>query len=378
VQPLYQVADILRRNHHSLEQIVPNRWKRRTLYALAACRTAALGGHIDQCTHDSCNQLHISYNSCRNRHCPKCQGHKREEWIQARENELINTPYYHMVFTLPNELHSLVLKNQKRMYRILFQTAWTVVRDFAVNPKFMGGKTGMICILHTWGQNLSYHPHLHCVVPGGGINRKGKWKTAKGKDKYLFPVKSISKVFRARFMLQIRKYVDLDQKISKQLFQKKWVVYCKRPFYGPKQVIEYLGRYTHKVAISNHRITSIEDGQVSFMAKDYRHGGKKHLICLSDREFIRRFTLHILPKGFVRIRHYGILSSCLKQNILPELQQQLGEILLPKQEKIQHRICPTCKKGELITIRYFDNRGPPKNCNPLEKSIIQSICNIKS
>ncbi|PKQ60198.1 IS91 family transposase, partial [Labilibaculum filiforme] len=199
-----------------------------------------------------------------------------------------------------------------------------------------------------------------------------------GKDKYLFPVKAMSKVFRARFTRQIRLHFNLTPEIYKQLFQKKWVVYCKRPFFGPKQVVEYLGRYTHKVAISNHRLIDIAEGKVTFMAKDYRQGGKKHPVSLSDGEFIRRFSLHILPKGFTRIRHYGILSSSLKQEILPILHEQLGSITICLEQKSKHRICPTCKKGELITIRYFDNRGPPKNIKALDTSIIQAIVKIKS
>jgi hypothetical protein len=284
-----------------------------------------------------------------------------------------------MVFTLPSELNKLTFTNQKQVYSILFKTAWSVLIDFAANPKFIGGKTGMISILHTWGQNLSFHPHLHCIVPGGGINPNKKWKAAKGKDKYLFPVKAISKVFRARFTEQIRLHFNLDQKLYKDLFQKSWVVYCKRPFFGPKQVIEYLGRYTHKVAISNHRLVDTKNGQVTFMAKDYRHGGRKQPVSLSDSEFIRRFSLHILPKGFTRIRHYGILSSSIKADILPILHQQLGSIYIcTKQEQSKHRICPTCQKGELITIRYFDNRGPPKNIEYHNGSIIQAIRKIKS
>ena len=374
----YEVADILRRNHHQLEYMVSNRWKLRTLYAIEICRTAALGGHIDLCLNSDCNQIHISYNSCRNRHCPKCQGHKRQQWILARESQLINTSYYHMVFTLPSQLHRLTFANQKIVYSLLFKTAWSVVRDFAANPKFIGGKTGMISMLHTWGQNLSFHPHLHCIVPGGGINPNKKWKAAKGKDKYLFPVKAISKVFRARFIEQIRLHCNPQPEIYKRLFKKNWVVYCKRPFFGPKQVIEYVGRYTHKVAISNHRLIDTSDGKVTFMAKDYRHGGKKQPVSLRDAEFIRRFCFHILPKGFTRIRHYGILSSSLKSSILPILQEQLGLINICIKEASKHRICPSCQKGELITIRYFDNRGPPKNIKPLDRSIIQAIVKMKS
>jgi hypothetical protein len=378
MQPNHEVADIIRRNHDQLKWLIANRWKRRTLYAIEHCRTAALGGHIDLCLNTACHQTHISYNSCRNRHCPKCQGHKREQWIRDREKELIKVPYYHVVFTLPGELNELLLKNQKLLYGLLFKTAWSVVRDFAANPKFIGAKTGMISILHTWGQNISFHPHLHCIVPGGGINAQQKWKASRTKGKYLFPVKAMSQVFRARFVEQIRDHLSVDDDIFKSIFQKKWVIYCKRPFFGPQQVIEYLGRYTHKVAISNHRIIDLQNNQVKFWAKDYRHGGKKHPVILSDGEFIRRFAMHILPKSFIRIRHYGILSSALKQVVLPLLQDQLGTVKLKERTPLKHRVCPICKKGELIIIRYFDSRGPPKRVNPLSESVMQAIVKIKS
>lgn len=355
----YEVAAVIQRNRHHLHHIVPNSWKLRTLGAIADCRTEALGYHIDECTNVECKQIHISYNSCRNRHCPKCQGHKREEWMQKRESELLNVPYYHVVFTLPEELNRLCLFQPGLMYDALFKTAWSVVNDFAANHKFMGARTGMIAILHTWGQNLSLHPHLHCIVPGGGVSVSGKWKPAGGRDKYLFPVKAMSKVFRARFSAFLRKQFSLDDILFGTLFGKNWVVYCKRPFYGPTQVIEYLGRYTHKIAISNHRILNLADGTVSFSAKDYRQGGKKHIIHLSDREFIRRFALHILPRGFTRIRHYGILGSSVKKLIIPRLQQQTGLPELPVRNHINHRICPVCKKGKLVTLAIIKPRGPP-------------------
>jgi len=359
MQPPYEVADILNRNIDQLDSITRNRWKLRTLRAIAACRTSDLGYHIDQCSNPDCHQMHISYNSCRNRHCPKCQGHKREEWIRKRETELLNIPYYHTVFTLPEELNRLCLMYPKLMYDALFKVAWSVIKDFAANEKFLGAKTGMISILHTWGQNLCLHPHLHCIVPGGGLSGAGKWKQAKGRDKYLFPVKAMSKVFRARFVELLRTQVVVDEAVFKSLFAKKWVVYCKRPFYGPQQVIEYLGRYTHKIAISNHRIRSIEDATVSFSAKDYRQAGKKRTVKLSDQEFIRRFSLHILPRGFTRIRHYGILSSASKNILLPVICKQIGSVALTVKEKVIHKVCPSCRKGELVTIAIFKPRGPP-------------------
>jgi hypothetical protein len=256
-------------------------------------------------------------------------------------------------------LNKLCLFRPKTIYKLLFKSAWQVISGFAANPKFLGAKTGMVAILHTWGQNLSLHPHLHCIVPGGGITPSGKWKTAKGKNKYLFPVKTMSKVFRAKFVKDLRQQVKLDNDFYKQLFTRNWVVYCKQPFYGPSQVVEYLGRYTHKIAISNHRIKNIENNSVTFLVKDYRHGGKTHPVTLTDHEFIRRFAMHILPKGFTRIRHYGILSSVLKQNVIPELQKQLGKPKLPEKLPLANRPCPECKKGQLVTVFTFNGRGPP-------------------
>jgi len=359
MRPRYEVAGIIRRNTGRIKELTANSWQSRTLYALAVCRTHQLGGHIDQCTNPECNHVHISYNSCRNRHCPKCQGNKREEWIHARESELLNVPYYHVVFTLPGELNRVCLCAPGVIYNLLFQTAWSVIKAFAANPKFLGAETGMVAILHTWGQNLSLHPHLHCIVPGGGVSPQMKWKQARGKGKYLFPVKAMAKVFRARFVEELRKKLLLPDDLYKALFSQNWVVYCKRPFFGPSQVVEYLGRYTHKIAISNHRLQNTENGSVTFSAKDYRNGGKTHPVTLTDQEFIRRFSMHILPKGFTRIRHFGILSSALKKSTIPELQQQLGKPQLPEKLKLVHRPCPVCKTGQLVTLVTFTARGPP-------------------
>ncbi|MBU2650059.1 MAG: IS91 family transposase, partial [Bacteroidetes bacterium] len=355
-----EVADILQQQITNLSKLTANTWQIRTLQAIADCRTHALGGHIDKCDNPKCNHIHISYNSCRNRHCPKCQGNKREEWISKREGDLLNVPYYHVVFTLPDHLNKVCLYEPGKIYGLMFKTAWSVIRSFAFNPKFLGAKTGMIAILHTWGQNLTLHPHLHCIVPGGGITAGGKWKAVKGKDKYLFPVKALSKVFRARFVEYLRKEMDLPGDLYKELFSKQWVVYCKRPFWGPQQVVEYLGRYTHKIAISNHRIRDIQCDKVIFMAKDYRHGGKTHPVTLSQQEFIRRFAMHILPRAFVRIRHYGILSSVIKNSVIPRLQQELGEPVLPARPIFLHRQCPCCRKGRLITLYMFKGRAPPR------------------
>jgi len=360
MRPRYEVSDILQRNRSRIKELVGNRWQLRTLTALRVCRTYALGLHIDRCSNEQCREIRISYNSCRNRHCPKCQGEKREKWIHAREEELLNTSYYHVVFTLPSELNTVCLYAPGDIYGLLFKTAWSVIKDFGRNPKFLGAKTGMISILHTWGQNLSLHPHLHCIVPGGGITPSGKWKHAKGKDKYLFPVRSMSKVFRARFVEGLRKLLTLEEPLYQELFKRNWVVYAKRPFYGPAQVIEYLGRYSHKIAISNHRIKSIDNDTVTFTAKDYRHGGKKHTVTLTDAEFIRRFSQHILPQRFMRIRHYGIFSSALKNKIIPMLQEALGKPELPQRQYKNPRLCPVCKTGELETLLVNKcGRSPP-------------------
>ena len=344
----YEVAQVLERNREHLAGLCANSWPLRTLHALRKCRTAALGGHIDRCDNPDCHRLHLSYNSCRNRHCPKCQGHKREQWIRAREAELLNVPYFHVVFTLPSELNRICLYDPKTIYNLLFATAWQVIKGFSSNPNFLGADPGMVAILHTWGQNLSLHPHLHCIVPGGGISRSGKWKPARNKGKYLFPVKAMSNVFRARFVAGLRKSLkkELPCGFCESLFRNEWVVYCKRPFLGPAQVVEYLGRYTHKIAIGNHRIKNLDGQGITFSVKDYRHAGKKSLMLLSE--------------GFVRIRHYGILSSSKKKELLPILQKVLGGQVPNGRPPLKHRRCPYCQIGIMATVAVFDSRGPPK------------------
>jgi hypothetical protein len=384
MRPAHTVADILEIEQQKLTKLSLTSWHFRALQAIRRCRTPAMGGHIDKC--DCCQKLHISYNSCRNRHCPTCQGHKREQWIRARENELLNVPYFHLVFTLPSEFNTFALSHGKIIYSSLFKAAWQTLQQFGANPKHLGGKSdsyrmGMIAVLHTWGQNLSLHPHLHCIVPGGGLSKLGKWKSAKNKGKYLFNVKAMSPVFRAKYVALLRKSeLNIPQETYNQVFKKRWVVFAKRPFARPEHVIEYLGRYTHKIAISNHRIIKIDHQNrlVTFAAKDYRKGGKKSTVTLSTQEFIRRFALHILPKGFTRIRHYGILSSSWKKEKLPQLQALLATKklanVLPK-EPLLHRPCPSCKKGTLRTVLLFDARGPPHNWQQLVEDKKQIIKN---
>ena len=365
----YKVADVLNLEQAHLHMLCANSWQLRTLHAIRKCRTKALGGHIDQC--NKCNKKHLFYHSCRNRHCPTCQGHKVNEWVQAREKELLPVPYFHLVFTLPEQLNTVAMHHPKKLYKVLFKTAWKTLSQFGDNPDHLGASMGMIGVLHTWGQNLSLHPHLHCIVPGGGVTKNSTWKKTNSQGRFLFNVKSMSTVFRAKFVAELRKEIpDLPQSLFNALFKKKWVVFAKRPFKNTQSVIEYLGRYTHKIAISNYRIQHIgyEKHMVTFSLKDYRKGGKKTTQTLSTKEFIRRFVLHVLPKGFTRIRHYGILSSAWKKKKLPTLQKMLGAKTLllktieitsiKKKETMLHK-CPSCKEGTLKTILIFDKRGPP-------------------
>lgn len=372
-QPQYEVADVLNKLGSKLEDLGLNSWQLRTLSALKKCRTSALGGHIDAC--DECGNVSISYNSCRNRHCPKCQSKNREQWIENRETELLPVPYFHVVFTLPEVLNKTALHEPKMLYDILFESAWETLQTFGENR---GLKMGMIAVLHTWGQNLSLHPHLHCIVPGGGVDESGTWKNLHSDGKFLFPVKALSKVFRGKFCEKLKHQLSLKlnenqrekfteneagnyEKLRQSLWEKPWVVYAKKPFGSPKSVVEYLGRYTHKIAISNQRIRKIEAENVTFDYKDYRQKGIKKQMVLSHEEFIRRFAMHILPKRFVKIRHYGFLSSTWKRIKLKNLQQKLG--IQPKEKPLLKPFqpkCSCCKTGNLVTIAMFDLRGPPQ------------------
>src|SRR4030095_7558994 len=267
MRPAFEVADIINDVWSRLNAFKLNAWQLRTLHAVRECRTASLGGHIDTC--DSCGHIAISYNSCRNRHCPRCQGQLREQWIRARQAELLPVKYFHVVFTVPDTLNRLCLYESVKVYNTLFKTVWEVMQAFSKDEKFLGARTGMITILHTWGQNLSLHPHLHCIVPAGGITKAKHWKhgkhTEKNKRPFLFPVKAMSTMYRAKFMAALRKTFCQESKtFFKNLFEKKWVIYAKQPFGGPEEIVEYLGRYTHKIAISNHRIVSVDDDRVTF------------------------------------------------------------------------------------------------------------------
>lgn len=381
MKPVLEVANVLDAYWLQVEQMSGiNTWQLRTLSAIRRCRTAALGSHVDGCS--SCGHLRISYNSCRNRHCPKCQGVQRERWIQNREAELLPVPYFHVVFTLPDALHPMCLHEPATMYHMLFDAVWETINCFGNDAKWLGAQTGMIAILHTWGQTMSLHPHLHCIVPGGGLTKQNKWRTAKTEGKYLFSVKAMSVVFRGKFIGLLKKRLPKQITINllNTLYKQSWVVFAKRPFENPKSVIEYLGRYTHKIAISNHRLRSVENGGVAFTYKDYRQGAVVKTMQLEAMDFIRRFSMHILPKGFVRIRHYGILSSTSKQRCVIEINAQLPAIKTSeyiksdtKKELYNPKQCPCCKKETMETIIHFKNRPPPLYWKQMAKDLMEMI-----
>ncbi len=374
MRPDFELAQVIERFGKKFEhQHRPNAYIKRTLSAIYKCRTSALGGHVDKCDH--CGHVRISYNSCRNRHCPKCQNSQREAWIEYRKSDLIPVPYFHVVFTVPDKLNGLFLFRPAMLYNLLFTSAWDTIARFSYSR--LHAETGMVAILHTWGQNLSLHPHLHCVIPGGGMDFKGHWKqvnTSVNGKVFLFNVKNLSVVFRGIFIAALQKQLPQDKSFIRQLYKSNWVVYAKEPFAGPQQVVEYLGRYTHKVAISNHRILNIDDTTVLFRYLDYRDNKQKTL-SLEGAEFLRRFCQHILPKAFVRIRHYGMLATA-KRKQLRQLQMAFGIVVPEKNEKKNWKdicrehlnynpdICPCCKKGRMLTIDVFlPGRPPPFNTN---------------
>jgi len=299
------------------------RIERRVMSAIVACRTAALGGHVEAC--DDCGMARVAYNSCRNRHCPKCQGVARAQWLAARQAELLAVPYFHVVFTLPAPIAAIAFQNKAVVYAILFAASAEAMTTLAANPRRLGAQIGVVAVLHTWGQTLTHHPHVHCVVPGGGLSPDGKRWVA-GRPNFLLAVKPLSRLFRRLFLERLQKafdakglgfFGDLAHLTDPSAFaaylaaahRVDWIVYSKKPFGGPAQVLAYLGRYTHRVAIANSRIQACDDDHVAFAWKDYRDGGAVKTMCLKPDEFIRRFLLHALPDGFHRIRHFGFLAN---------------------------------------------------------------------
>ena len=394
-RPKLEVADVFRRYGPAYRQEHADslsRGQRRVMSAIELCRTAALGGHLEQC--DSCGHQRPAYHSCRNRHCPKCQSLARAQWLQDRQAELLPTEYFHVVFTLPEEIAALAYQNKEVVYGILFRAVAETLRTIAADPQHLGAEIGFLAILHSWGQNLLFHPHLHCVVPGGGISADGqRWIACR--PGFFLPVRVLSCLFRRLFLDYLQTAFDQgklqffsslerlrDQKTFVQylapLRRIKWVVYAKRPFGGPEQVLNYLGRYTHRVAISNNRLLDIDHGQVSFHWKDYRHGDQQKTMTLQADEFIRRFLLHVLPDGFQRIRHYGFLGHRYRQAKLALCRQLLGVVLTLTGPALQQdkpnyrdlyekltgkslRDCPVCHAGHMLAIAVLPaaDRAPP-------------------
>src|SRR6185503_9713613 len=320
-----EVADIFRRHGEAYRQVNIGhlgRVERRTMSAIELCRTAELGGHVEGCR--SCGAIRVAYNSCRNRHCPKCQGQACREWLAARQDELLPVAYFHVVLTLPAEVAAIAFQNKAAVYAILFKTAAETLRTIAADSKHLGAEIGLIAVLHSWGQNLHYHPHLHCIVPGGGLSLDGtRWISCR--PGFFLPVRVLSRLFRRLFLEELRAahdegrlgfFGDLAHLAEPDAFARlrakvrrlEWVVYAKPRFDGPEQVLAYLGRYTHRVAIANSRLISLTDSKVRFTWKDYRQDGKTKVMILDADEFIRRFLLHTLPDSFHRIRHYGFLA----------------------------------------------------------------------
>lgn len=308
--------------------------------AIMNCRTAALGGHVDQC--DTCDVLKVSFNSCRNRHCPKCGNLKKEQWILDRTSELLPIPYFHTVFTVPHELNPLFLANPGILYSLLFKAASRTLSKLALDPKFLGAQVGVTMVLHTWGQNLSFHPHVHGIVPGGGLSSSG-CTFVQSKKKFFIPVRVLSKVFRGKFLALLKKVLQQPDFLSPEkdepssflgmiddLYRKDWVVYCKKPFKTPHHVVKYLSRYTHKTAISNNRLQAMDEESVTFSYRDYREDSKMKSMKLHASEFIRRFLMHVLPSGFQRIRYYGFLSNGNRRTKLRMCQRLTGVKSRPK------------------------------------------------
>ena len=339
-RPLLEVADIVRaQGNRFIEKHC--RWihwaHRKVLHAIARCRTAALGGHRDQCPR--CGYRTISFNSCRNRHCPKCQSGARDKWIAARQNELLAVAYVHVVFTLPHQLCQLAPQNKRIIYDLLFRASAETLLEVAADSKHLGAHIGFLSVLHTWGQNLRAHPHVHCVIPAGGLS-PDQIRWIHPRYPFFLPVHVLGRVFRGKFVAALKRQFHMGQltlagslqplqnekafrSFLRPLFRQNWVVYSKPPFGGPHHVLGYLARYTHRVAITNHRLVAFQNDQVTFRWKDYAHGNKKRKMTLSAEEFLRRFLLHVLPRGFVRIRFFGFLANRSRTTLLPRCQRLL-------------------------------------------------------
>ena len=372
-----EVADIFQQYEHTyrVSRKMPLNHIR-TMRAIVRCRTSELGGHLDEC--DSCGRIRISYNSCRNRHCPKCQFLSKERWLEQRREDILPVPYFHIVFTIPAKLNPLALRNKRILYNILFRSVAETLTELASDPKHLGVEIGFICILHTWGQNLMDHPHLHCIVTGGGLSLDGKrWLSCR--KGFFIPVRVLSRLFRGKVLDYLKEsweseklkftgtiagLQDPDQfaVFLKDLYCREWVVYAKPPFKDPEMLLDYLGRYTHRIAIGNHRIIKMQDGEVSFLWRDYSDRNKNKTMTVEASEFIRRFLLHVLPERFVKIRYYGLLANRNSNTILAQCRRLLACTVKVNNKNVNEtwqefllRVCgidlikcPFCGKGKMI------------------------------
>lgn len=391
-----EVADIFRRFGPAYRQAHAEglaRAQRRVMSAIELCRSAGLGGHVERC--DQCGHRRISYNSCRNRHCPKCQSLARARWLEERQAELLPTQYFHVVFTLPEPIAAVALQNKKVLYNMLFRASAEALRVIAADPKHLGAEIGFLAILHTWGQTLLHHPHVHCVVPGGGIAADhARWIACR--PDFFLPVRVLSRLFRRLFLTQLRQafakgelrfFATLEHLRDAQAFdaylkptaQAEWVVYAKRPFGGPAHVLHYLARYTHRVAISNNRLLGLKDNRVTFAWKDYKHGAAQRTMTLEASEFIRRFLLHVLPCGFQHIRSYGFLGNRHRDSKLATCRRLLNvpppqSAPAPQQpdyRDLYERLtgasllqCPSCGRGHMVCVETFAAGCYPRAAAP--------------
>lgn len=371
MRPQYEVADIFHQYGEEYKKAYPtNDEQRKVMAAIMACRTALLGGHEEICDH--CGTIRNSYNSCRNRHCPKCQTMTKEEWLDKRREELLPCGYFHIVFTLPHVLNTLIFANRRELLGCLFAAVKETIFAFSADPQWhLEGKPGLLTVLHTWSQTLIDHFHIHCLVPAGVLSFDGR-KWIKSNDKFLFGTGSLAREFKKRYLSMIeqrQEELNLPKNSVEQMntaWSKKWVVYAKKPFSGPEQVLEYLGRYTHRIAISNHRIKSIDNGKVVFTYKDRAHGNITKKMPLDAMEFIRRFLLHVLPNRFMKIRYYGFLANINKKKAVLLIRRLIGvdmgvrvfvkETIQEKMLRLTGRdilLCPHCKKGHMVPGRML-------------------------
>jgi hypothetical protein len=388
-RPPFEVADVIHKAGSRFQQRYGaslTGMQNKVLNAIARCRTAALGGHRDQCSR--CGHQAISYNSCRNRHCPKCQINAREKWLTKRQQELLPVGYYHLVFSVPHMLVPLIWQNKRRLFALLFETSAATLLEVAADPKHLGVETGFLSILHTWGQTLQPHPHIHCVVPGGGLSPDhARWIAAR--SSFLLPVKVLSRVFRGKFVAGLRRAFCNHQlhffgeclplskekdfsKFLRTLFRQEWVVYAKPPFGGAEHVLHYLARYTHRVAISNHRLLAVSDTAVAFLWKDYAHRSRQRTMTLSADEFLRRFVQHVLPRGFPRIRYFGWMANRRRGELLSLCRHLLNQQIPSKSatSDIKPALwnCPLChgpmhviERLSAAQLLFITERAPASN-----------------